>query len=442
VTDRSSRSFAVGLVSALALAIIAVGVFLVGSEQRLWEGRTTYRLKFTRTNGLQEGAPVALDGVNIGSVSRMRFPSDPTAQYVAVEISLSSNVAPRIRRDSIAKIQTLGMLGDKYIEITSGTLQAPQVEPNEEIKSVDPVDYSAILDQSGDIVTNAIEVTALLRKVLTDINEGEGLVGRLVGDRDFGRQFADDLSLTIANIESATKRVDDQFAKVERGEGALGSLLSREDQVRRILDNVEDASAQVASFSRELNEGQGTVPRLVHDRELADVTLSDVHEAAASISDIAAKVRSGQGSLGKLVYDDTLYDGAASFVSGSSTGGFWRLLGRFLAFFWPFSFGNDSGSTPAVAEDATPADAGIDGGAADTGPERLTRAGPRLESKLPPAVVDAGATASATPTTRRTKNAQPPAAVTRHPLFGDGFPLFPELPDDEAPTDLAVAKKP
>jgi len=348
VSERTSKSFSVGLVSLVALGIIGAGVFLVGSEQRFWEGRVQYLLHFTRTNGLQEGAPVALDGVNIGFVDRMRFPPDPTAQYVEVTISVSDSVASRIRRDTVGRIQTLGLLGDKYIEMNSGTLKSPPVETGDLIRSFDPVDYEAILGQSGDVVSNAIEVTALLRQVLTDINSGEGLIGRLVGDRDFGRQFADDLSLTIANIESATRRLDDLFTRVEAGEGALGALLVNDDQLDDILDNLQAASRHAAEFSTQLANGDGMLQRMVRDDELAKRTLDNLAEATSSIAEITTKVRSGQGTLGKLVYDQDLYDGAESMVTPSGPGGFWRLIGKTLAFFWPFPSWHSAEPAPAA----------------------------------------------------------------------------------------------
>ncbi len=341
-----SKSFSVGLVACVALTTIAVGVFLVGREQQFWEGRSSYWMRFTRTNGLQEGAPVALDGVNVGRVSRMRFPADPRAQYVEVRVSVSSSIAPRIRRDTIGRIQSLGLLGDKYIELTSGTLHAEPLEEGELLRSFDPIDYEAIFGQSGDIVTNVIEVTALLRKVLSDIDSGEGVLGRLVSDREFGRQFADDLSLTIGNVESATRRADQLFDRVSAGEGALGALLTGESRISEIISHLETASNDIAEFSSKLNNGRGAVTRLVTDEAYAKRVLGDVEKASASIAEVSAKVRSGEGTMGKLVYDQTLYDRASGLLGGGGTGGFWRLLGRSVGFFLPFR----TGGSQAAAE--------------------------------------------------------------------------------------------
>ncbi len=332
MSQGATRTFSVGLLAAVALAIIAVGVFLVGDEQRFWGGRTAYRLHFSRTNGLLEGAPVALNGVTVGSVVRMRFSPDPVDVYVDVKIAVASSVAPRIRGDTVGKIQTLGLLGDKYIELNAGSLSEQPIDPGALIRSLDPVDYESLVSQSGDIVTNAIEVTALLRQVLTDINNGEGLIGRLVSDHEFGQQFAGNLSRTVANLESSTARIE--------------ALMADDSSAAEIIENMLEVSRQARHFSEHLNEGRGLVARLTSDEELADRTLANLESATMSISQVAAQVRSGEGSLGRLVYDDSLYENADTLVGGGS-GGFWRLLGRGAAFFWPFGGGSKAPPAPA-----------------------------------------------------------------------------------------------
>jgi phospholipid/cholesterol/gamma-HCH transport system substrate-binding protein len=342
VSTKPARAFSVGLVATAGLLIIVLGIFLVGREQRFWEGRLEYRLQFARTNGLQEGAPVALDGVNVGFVDRMRFPEDPTAQYVEVHVSVSEDVAARIRSDTAARIQTYGLLGDKYIEMNSGTLANQVVEPGGLIRAINPIDYERILGQSGDVVSNVIEVTALLRETLTSINSGEGLLGRLVSDEELGRGFATDMRATVANIESAAMRVDELLERAQSGQGALGALLVEDGEVAEIIDNLEVASRNAADFSEHLAHGDGVIQRLVRDDDLARTTVENLTRASSSIAEITDRVRSGEGTLGKLVYDAALYDKATDLVSPGGPGGFWRLIGNTLAFFLPFPVNKSS----------------------------------------------------------------------------------------------------
>lgn len=337
MTSTRRKSLAVGLVVTISAALIGIGVFLVGSEQRLWQGRTSFSLHYARTNGLQEGATVSLDGVTVGRVAAMRFPEDPSAHYVEVEIHVSNEVLPRMRRDSTAKIQTYGLLGDKYIELTSGSPEAEALAPDALITAIDPVDYEAIFGQSGDIVADAIEVTALLKEVLSEINSGEGVLGRLVRDRELGAQLARDLASTADHLESATNAVDELVADVRAGRGNLGELVAGEARVSSILENLDTTSRDARTFVDKLNSGDGAIPRLVNDKAFADQTLGDVARASSSVAEVAAHVRSGDGTLGKLVYDPKLYEDAEKWLGGGSSGpgGFWRLLGKTFTFFLP-----------------------------------------------------------------------------------------------------------
>jgi phospholipid/cholesterol/gamma-HCH transport system substrate-binding protein len=344
VKSSASRAFSVGVVSAVSLVIIGAGVFLVGTQQRFWEGRAEYWLQFSRTNGLSEGAPVLLDGVNVGGVTNMRFPPDPSARYVEVRVSIVEDVAARIRRDTVGRVQTLGLLGDKYIELTSGSLDTEMLEEGGLIRSVDPVDYETLIGQSGDIVTNVIEVTGLLKSVLRDINDGQGLIGRLITDRDYGRQLGDQLRTAIANLESATGRIDQTVARVESGQGALGTLLAEDSTLDETLTNLDTASRNVLDFSDRLVHGEGALARLASDEEFADRTLGNLQRASSSIAEVAEQIRTGHGTLGKLIYDQALYDDAHHLVGGS--GGLWGMLWRAI---WPFSRHQDDGAPAAQA---------------------------------------------------------------------------------------------
>jgi len=358
VNRSASKTYSVGVLALVCLVLIAVGIIVVGNEQQLWVGHNEYRIHFTRTNGLAEGAPVKLNGVDVGSVRSMRFPSDPTARYIEVKLSVIGDVAPRIRLDTVGRIQTLGLLGDKYVELTSGPSEAPMVEPNGLIRSVDPVDYETILGQSGDIVSNAIEVTALLKQVLTDINNRSGVIGRLISDEHFGEEVLTEFAKTAENLEAATGRINTLVGRIEQGRGALGVLMSEETSTREALRNLHAATADAAEFSRKLNRGDGMIPRLVNDSEYAERTLSNIERGTTSLADVAAKVRSGRGTIGKLVYDEELYDDARAFVGGSSTGGFWRLLWRGISFFLPpLPAATPEPETAAAAEPDSPTDA-------------------------------------------------------------------------------------
>src|SRR5262245_35983783 len=99
-------------------------IYALGARTRLFEPRYTIHAEFTEVGGLAEGATVRLAGVQIGRVSDVRLPDQPGSK-VRVDLNISRRYSNRIRRDSIARIETQGLLGDKIVEITVGTAGAP-----------------------------------------------------------------------------------------------------------------------------------------------------------------------------------------------------------------------------------------------------------------------------------------------------------------------------
>src|SRR5262245_1698498 len=162
----------VGLLVLAALVVFMATIFSLGQQEHLWERKVEYEIHFARAGGLLVGAGVSLAGVPVGSVASMRFPEDPSVSYIQVGIKVGGDVAVRVRENSVASIRTLGLLGDRYIELTAGTPDAPTLAPGSVINAIDPVDYEAVLGQSGDIVTNVVEVTASLKTVLSPSSTG------------------------------------------------------------------------------------------------------------------------------------------------------------------------------------------------------------------------------------------------------------------------------
>src|SRR5262245_55628337 len=111
----------VGTLVLAALVIAGVAIFLLGRQQHVWERKIGYELRFARTNRRQPGRPVGLAGVPVGSVDHLSFDPDSTKNEIIVDVALDAKVAPRIRTDTKATIRTLGLLGDKAIELVPGT---------------------------------------------------------------------------------------------------------------------------------------------------------------------------------------------------------------------------------------------------------------------------------------------------------------------------------
>ncbi|HLK11839.1 MAG TPA: MlaD family protein [Candidatus Binatia bacterium] len=317
----------VGLLVLAALVVFMMTILTLGQQQHLFERKVTYEIHFARSNGLQQGALVSLSGVSVGSVSDMRFPADPAARYIQVTVEVNSDVAPRIRENTLASIRTFGLLGDRYVELTPGTTEAPALEPGGIIPSIDPIDYEALFGQSGDIVTNIAEVTAQLKDVLGSIQRGEGLLGAMLRNKEMGEQTLADLERTMANLQSTSQSLASILQRVDRGEGIVGHLVRNTPEGRRLLADAAHAARALDQLAGRLSRGTGALPRLFEDPRFGQRALGNLDAALADLAAIADKVNRGQGTLGRLVNDPRLYEEAEGFVGGARSSFLLRLLG-------------------------------------------------------------------------------------------------------------------
>jgi outer membrane protein OmpA-like peptidoglycan-associated protein len=151
-----SIAFRVGVLVVLALLCLSVGVFLIGNQNSMFS--PTYRLKaeFQNVEGLNSGAEVRVGGINQGTVIALDLPSQPSGS-VTVVMKLRSSTRNLIKADSRAAIKTEGLLGDQYVEVSFGSVNAPDVGDGDTIGSDKPVDMAAQAHEIGDEASQAIE---------------------------------------------------------------------------------------------------------------------------------------------------------------------------------------------------------------------------------------------------------------------------------------------
>ena len=185
-----SRAARLGAFIFLTLAVLASGVFFIGGKEYLFG--STYQLKaqFDNVAGLAAGANVLVGGVTSGTVESITLPHKPR-EKVTVVMKLDRSTHEIVKRDSVASIETEGLLGNQYLAISFGSERQPDVKDGEVIESEPPLlmadmlkRASEILDSSQVAVRNTTEATAHLNSVSAKIDSGKGTVGALVNDKD------------------------------------------------------------------------------------------------------------------------------------------------------------------------------------------------------------------------------------------------------------------
>src|SRR6202051_2332347 len=151
-----SRAARLGAFIIVALAILASGIFFIGGKQYLFS--STYRLntKFGSIVGLDSGADVRIGGVHSGSVRSVELPSKPTDK-ITVWMDLNRSTHNIIKQDSIATIETEGLLGNEYVAISFGSAKGANVVDGGTIGSEPPLEISALLKKANGILDGSQE---------------------------------------------------------------------------------------------------------------------------------------------------------------------------------------------------------------------------------------------------------------------------------------------
>jgi phospholipid/cholesterol/gamma-HCH transport system substrate-binding protein len=184
-----SRVARLGAFIVVTLAVLAAGVFIIGSREYLFS--PTYQLKaqFDNVAGLAEGADVQVGGVHSGTVTTIVLPMKP-GDKVTVNMELARSTHEIIKQDSVASILTEGLLGNQYLAISFGSAGQAEVKNGDTIQSEPPLQMAdllakmdGIMDSSKQAIDNATLATAHINSISAKIDSGQGTVGALVNDK-------------------------------------------------------------------------------------------------------------------------------------------------------------------------------------------------------------------------------------------------------------------
>lgn len=204
------------------VALIAFGmmIFWIGDKQSFFS--PTYRLgtPFENVAGLEEGAAVRAGGVHIGKVARIILPSQPDDK-IKVEMDLENPTRKVIKKDSIASIETEGLLGSKFVSISFGSVDAEEVRDGESIESRPPVDYADVARKASDMLETA-------------------------------KEAIDSSKVAIGNVNDASADLKSITGKIDSGRGTMGALLNDPSVYRNLNEMVYEAKAGATSFQENM----------------------------------------------------------------------------------------------------------------------------------------------------------------------------------------------
>jgi phospholipid/cholesterol/gamma-HCH transport system substrate-binding protein len=268
------QNIKLGIFVLAGIVLFLGAVFLIGSENNIFNRTFTTHAIFKNVEGLKEGDNVWLSGVKIGTVKEVRIVKEG---MVVVTLNLKENQNKFIKKDATAFIGSDGLVGNKIVVIRPGQ-RAQILQDTDTLGSSSPADTQDLINIARDVGDNTRSLTSNLNTLAKRISDGEGIVGELLKDGEFAR----DLRATVGQLKTTTR------------ETAL-------------------ASTELQALLYKLNHGEGLLNKLATDTTIAEtfdktmVNVNRVSTNAARVSEgldaLVKKLNSDESAIGVLLAD-------------------------------------------------------------------------------------------------------------------------------------------
>jgi len=264
---KSTPEVKVGVFALIGLLILAMMILFV-RDFRLFEKGYRFKVLFNYTGGLDKGAPVRLSGVEVGRVEKVSLVKEDITR---VELGVWVREDVEIHQNADVFINTMGLLGEKYIEIGPGTNEAPVLEKGGVLIGKDPVRFEKALKMGEQLVEKLDEIVKCLNSIVVETNAKESIKETLKNARESSEKLNVLLTQLNEMVEENRQGVKDSVANFQKVSSSLRSEMKKLSQSLTSLKNILS----------KIECGEGTIGKLVNSEELYD-------EINAFIEDIEA----------------------------------------------------------------------------------------------------------------------------------------------------------
>jgi len=312
----------VGITVVVASITLMVLVFLMNQTGGMFSHKITIKSYFDNASGLRQGAPVRLQGVDVGNVSAIRVVPNKPLTPVEVTMKVSTRYLANLRKDSVTSLETAGVLGETYVEIESGQAKGPPVKEGDVLITREHPDFTDVVRASQSTLQNLDALLKRLDRIVAFVESGQGSIGKLIydpglynrlnttldefqgiatdvsqGKGSLGKLVASDELYQKAN--TTVDKLNGIISDIEQGKGSVGKFLKD----TTLYNNANDTVANIKKFTDDVNAGKGALGKLTRDEQLA-ARLKNTIDKLSIISD---RLEAGEGTFGKLLRDPSLY---------------------------------------------------------------------------------------------------------------------------------------
>lgn len=283
----SGKKIRVAAIISLGLIVIFLAFFAIGNQEGMFKSKYDLKAKFVNVEGLTVGAAVRLGGVKVGNVKDINF-SEDWDKRIVVTLSIGSSNFQKIRKNSVAKLGSQGLLGDRTIDITVGEKTSDPIAKGDFIETQEAPQLNEIISEGGDAIQDLKISAHNIKEITWKINNGTGSLAQILNDP---RMYT--------NLDSLINLWSRITLKIESGKGFLSQLMNDS----ALYVNLTGTLSETRELLAKINAGEGTLGKLATDKTM----YNHIDSVLISIDSTLALINGGNGTVGRMVTDTTMY---------------------------------------------------------------------------------------------------------------------------------------
>jgi len=291
----------VGVFIVSGLLLFTVGIFLIGDRHEAFSRHEELNIDMAGVNGLSPGTKLRVEGFDAGQVESIRLPDHPSGKF-RLKLEIAYKLHSLIREDSVATVETDGLVGDKYLLIRNGSDNSPEAKNGSTIPSKEPIELSAVIAKVSGVVDQAnmtisdvrVRLDGMLDDFKTTVGNTNGLITEARSTKGTLGTLLNDPS-TAAHLKQVATNADEASVNLEKASEQARQLVS-DFQLRDLPAKVDDSVTNVRHASEQIDQASQKVnstltEALAPDRSGANAavnvreTLSNVNLATANLAD-------------------------------------------------------------------------------------------------------------------------------------------------------------
>src|SRR5450755_3694068 len=228
-----------GIFIVAGMVLLVLGLYFIGKQKNLFVSVFQLKAVFNNVSGLKVGNNIRFGGIVIGTVEGIQLLTDTS---VMVNMNIKSDIRKFIKQDASASIGSDGLVGDRVVLISPGTMNKEPVKDNEILVSHTPVETEQILAGLKTSADNAALITQQLAEVAYKVNHGHGIIARLLGDSSMGNN----LNATMVNLKKGSAGLNDNMEAAKHNflfRGFFKKKKKEEDKKKKDLEDKKKDTA-------------------------------------------------------------------------------------------------------------------------------------------------------------------------------------------------------